>query len=806
MFLAAAVLGSCSYDSSEVDGSITDLEQRIAALEQKADDLESQLKSVSDFASASFISRIGTDEKGNYVITYKTGEGQKKTVTLAKASDLSKAPMIGVAEDEGTMYWRMTSDNGATWEWILDKNGTRMPVATSTPEIGIDKDGFWTVGGKNTGVLANDTTNSIFKSVETNEKGLAVFTLTDGSSFSVAWKEALGITFSTPSFLAVEDYNSAVTVGYTVTGALAKDATVDYLTAYNVNVKVYENMSSISVTMENGAEEGNTVIMVTSGDEVVYKPLFFTYGKTVIDFESYIKNNELITPMGEPVINLGGDMTPFTIRVSHNIDVEPSVAVESASWLKVVGTKALTTSEFNFVAEYFESKTNTPREGRIILKNSLYDVSTSIVVKQSPVVIGGGGGDTPSEDKGIADVGTFMEFVRSVNAGASTSRWENADGEVCLLADIDLTGIEWTPIGSATGVGSGAPTYEFSNAFTGKFNGKGHSITGISWTCDMSKNNVYGLFGAADGAKISNLIIGAEGDAITLTGTPDITPSVAGVVGYAEKTTIANVTNNVSIILEGECPQAMPTCLAGIVGSGFNVAVGGKSKDNAVVNNGDVLVKSKVANAQPGGTGLQVAGIMAYVKQGTGSQFINCTNNAHITGPNGRGGGILGSIYGTEKAGNKVTVSKCVNNGLLEDNYLDYEGYANAKRMGGIIGGSEAANVSVESCTNNGNIFSHTGCRAGGFVGHFKGGIIAGCANTGIILSKITPQKEDHSGGDGPGWAAGYCNIKITGCTRGGKVGEWAEYKDKPEQAPDATVYNAYGYQNSKYFNAADNQ
>ena len=806
MFLAAAVLGSCSYDSSEVESRITDLEQRIAALEQKADDLESQLKSVSDFASASFISRIGTDEKGNYVITYKTGEGQKKTVTLAKASDLSKAPIIGVAEDEGTMYWRMTSDNGATWEWILDKNGTRMPVATSTPEIGIDKDGFWTVGGKNTGVLANDTTNSIFKSVETNEKGLAVFTLTDGSSFSVAWKEALGITFSTPSFLAVEDYNSAVTVGYTVTGALAKDATVDYLTAYNVNVKVYENMSSISVTMESGAEEGNTVIMVTAGDEVVYKPLFFTYGKTVIDFESYIKNNELITPMGEPVINLGGDMTPFTIRVSHNIDVEPSVATESASWLKVVGTKALTTSEFNFVAEYFESKTNTPREGRIILKNSLYDVSTAIVVKQSPIVLGGGGGDTPSEDKGIADAGTFMEFVRSVNAGASTSRWENADGEVCLLADIDLTGIEWTPIGSATGVGSGAPTYEFSNAFTGKFNGKGHSITGISWTCDMSKNNVYGLFGAADGAKISNLIIGAEGDAITLTGTPDITPSVAGVVGYAENTTIANVTNNVSIILEGECPQAMPTCLAGIVGSGFNVAVGGKSKDNAVVNNGDVLVKSKVANAQPGGTGLQVAGIMAYVKQGTGSQFINCTNNAHITGPNGRGGGILGSIYGTEKAGNKVTVSKCVNNGLLEDNYLDYEGYANAKRMGGIIGGSEAANVSVESCTNNGNIFSHTGCRAGGFVGHFKGGIIAGCANTGIILSKITPQKEDHSGGDGPGWAAGYCNIKITGCTRGGKVGEWAEYKDKPEQAPDATVYNAYGYQNSKYFNAADNQ
>ena len=160
--------------------------------------------------------------------------------------------------------------------------------------------------------------------------------------------------------------------------------------------------------------------------------------------------------------------------------------------------------------------------------------------------------------------------------------------------------------------------------------------------------------------------------------------------------------------------------------------------EEAVKNNGDILVKSKVANAQAGGTGLQVAGIMSYVKNGKESQFINCTNNGHLTGPNGRSGGVLASIQGTEKAGNKVTISKCVNAGLIEDNYLDYDGYTNAKRIGGIIGGSEAADVTVESCVNSGNIFSHTGCRAGGFVGHFKGGIITGCSNTGIILCHIT--------------------------------------------------------------------
>ena len=807
-FLAASVLlGSCSYDPAQIEGSVAGLENSIAALEKEADELSAQLKAVSDFAGANFISRIGTDEKGNYVITYQDKAGEKKTVTLLKASSQAAAPLLGVAEFEGVTCWRQTSDGGATWEWVSDKDGNKIPVTGPSPTVGIDGNGFWTVNGTSTGVLAKDMTGSIFTSVKVDaESGLAVFTLTDGSSFSVKYNEALGISFSTPSFLAVESYGTPVSVGYVLSGTLAKEATVDYLTAYNVKVEVDMALKTISVSMEEGAEEGNVVIMASAGDAVVYKPLFFSYGKTVIEFENYIKENELITPMGEPVIKLGGEMTPFTVRISHNIDVEASVAQENASWLKVSGTKALTTTEFNFVAEYFESRDNTPREGRIILKNSLYEVSTAIIVRQSPVVIGGGGGDTPGEDKGISDVGTFMEFVRSVNAGASTSRWENADGEVCLLADIDLTGIEWTPIGNAVGEGSGTPAYSFSNPFKGKFNGKGHSITGINWSCDMSKTNVYGLFGAAEGAVVCNLTVGAAGDAITLTGTPDVTPSVAGVIGYAEGVTVTNLINNVSIIYEGECPQAMPASLAGIIGSGFDVTVGGKTKDEAVRNNGDILVKSKVANAQAGGTGLQVAGIMAFVKQGKSSQFLSCTNNGHLTGPNGRCGGILASIYGSEKAGNKVTVSKCVNSGFIEDNYLDYEGYSNAKRIGGIIGGSEAAEVSVESCTNSGNIFSHTGCRAGGFVGHFKGGTISGCENTGIILSHITPQAEDHSGGDGPGWAAGYCNVKISGCTRGGKVGEWADFKDNPEGAPDATVYNAYGYQNSKYFVEADNK
>ena len=109
MFLAAATLFSCSYDSSEIENGITDLENRVAALEQKADYLESQLKAVSEFVSGNFISRVGTDEKGNFVITYQDRNGEKKTVTLAKASSVASLSKMRLDRS----LWAMKSLNAS---------------------------------------------------------------------------------------------------------------------------------------------------------------------------------------------------------------------------------------------------------------------------------------------------------------------------------------------------------------------------------------------------------------------------------------------------------------------------------------------------------------------------------------------------------------------------------------------------------------------------------------------------------------------------------------------------------------------
>ena len=50
--------------------------------------------------------------------------------------------VVGIAKDEdGVWYWRQTSDNGETYEWIL-VDGEKVPAGGEKPEDGIDAEGF----------------------------------------------------------------------------------------------------------------------------------------------------------------------------------------------------------------------------------------------------------------------------------------------------------------------------------------------------------------------------------------------------------------------------------------------------------------------------------------------------------------------------------------------------------------------------------------------------------------------------------------------------------------------------------------
>ena len=146
-FLFAAAC-SDGYDDTRIKKDLDDVGQILDELEQAVDGLRTQMDALTQLINSSFVSLISTDAEGNYVITYIDRGGESRTLTLATQKEVVTLPIVGIAKDEdGVWYWRQTSDNGETYEWIL-VDGEKVPAGGEKPEVGIDAEGFWTVNGK----------------------------------------------------------------------------------------------------------------------------------------------------------------------------------------------------------------------------------------------------------------------------------------------------------------------------------------------------------------------------------------------------------------------------------------------------------------------------------------------------------------------------------------------------------------------------------------------------------------------------------------------------------------------------------
>ena len=115
------------------------------------------------------------------------------------------------------------------------------------------------------------------------------------------------------------------------------------------------------------------------------------------------------------------------------------------------------------------------------------------------------------------------------------------DINITLTADIDLTGKNWTPIGTS-----------FSNKYTGTFDGGGHTIKGLTVT---TNDQFVGLFGYLDRAgTVKNVVM--EGIQITSNHVL-MSGNTGGVVGYSWGT-IENCSVSGSV--------SGTNCVGGVVG------------------------------------------------------------------------------------------------------------------------------------------------------------------------------------------------------------------------------------------------
>ena len=127
----------------------------------------------------------------------------------------------------------------------------------------------------------------------------------------------------------------------------------------------------------------------------------------------------------------------------------------------------------------------------------------------------------------------LMNIAELVNGGKS-------DINITLTADIDLTGKDWTPIGT-----------DYDNSYKGTFDGGGHTITGLTFT---TNDEFAGLFGWLNRAgTVKNVVM--EGVLIT---SNHMFGCTGGVVGYSWGT-IENCSVSGSV--------SGTDCVGGVVGS-----------------------------------------------------------------------------------------------------------------------------------------------------------------------------------------------------------------------------------------------
>ena len=261
-----------------------------------------------------------------------------------------------------------------------------------------------------------------------------------------------------------------------------------------------------------------------------------------------------------------------------------------------------------------------------------------------------------------------------------------------LDADIDLSGVDWTPIGSFTHTGDADPDRpDAANAFTGIFDGGSHTISNL--TVDQPEGYAVGLFGCLRDAHIFNLTLdSATVDGSMMTGT---------VAGYAYNSRLTAVSLTGSNYITGHNTDARSAeMIGGILGRGkdslvdscaarANVTLPDTSR-NAGILCGD-METSSVINGYATGTmkaGNDCYGLGAISGSGFGSEeVINCTaENVRITvGDNARMvGGLTGYAggYEDETYGIPVTaVTRCT----VTD--VEISTGENAESVGGLVGG-----------------------------------------------------------------------------------------------------------------------
>ena len=350
------------------------------------------------------------------------------------------------------------------------------------------------------------------------------------------------------------------------------------------------------------------------------------------------------------------------------------------------------TNDWNFTDTWI---IDTPSEGGFARPMLRYNLETAE------------GSGTEDDPYIIPDL-EMLEFYRDMINTGSDSKYNSA--HYILTANRRLGGGEkpWTPIGSNK-----------DHAFTGTFDGNGHTISGLYIN---SNYDVAGLFGyVGRGGMIRDLTVEGE---ITVISSVSCVGGIAGIVSSSGQVGMSVLTDsNDSKMGIIDCTSKVTINVTYNGSSGLSVGgiVGscGRADISGCENYGAVSAEDARGEAFE----IVVGGIVGY--SGSSTIISSCCNTGAVSAKNAEKAN-LGGIIGESNLGSSV--DSCYNTGAVS--------VRNTKdaNLGGVVGQSDE-DTAVSICYNTGAVSAKDAeyANLGGVVGENRSGAVTNCYNTGAV-------------------------------------------------------------------------
>ena len=298
---------------------------------------------------------------------------------------------------------------------------------------------------------------------------------------------------------------------------------------------------------------------------------------------------------------------------------------------------------------YFRPQNNVVLEAGTRYKYTVKVNATGLTLEGCTIGnwVDGGGESGAAEDLGyIYDSNTKTYTVYNANGLMNIAELVNggkSDINITLDTDIDLTGKDWTPIGT-----------DYDNSYKGTFDGGGHTITGLTFT---TNDEYAGLFGWLNRAGTVKNVVMKD---VQITNNRSWSAFAGGVAGYSWGT-IENCSVSGSV--------SGTVYVGGVVGAQIDGSITGCSSSATVKGTVDVGGVAGQTNSSATLTACYATGNVtieinpakniaggSLVGMNAGSSLLACYATGNVTSTGSSTGkvhigGFLGNNYTTVTAG-----------------------------------------------------------------------------------------------------------------------------------------------------------